>query len=529
MLGLKGWLIVSGWVPFNADEAVVALMARHILQGERPIFFYGQAYMGSLDAMLIAGGFSLFGQQVWVIRMVQVALYLGTLATTAWLAQLIFHSWRVGIVSLWLLAVPVVDVTLYTTASLGGYGEALLIGNLILIAALRMGRRLEQRVGCPPWLWLSWGFLAGLGLWVFGLTLVYTVPALIYLGFHLWKSAGVSNPPPTRVSPLSASWFVLAGGALGASPWWVYGFQKGFDRLLGELGGGAISGVSGVSGLVQIWDHLVNFLLLGLSVTFGLRAPWDVRWLILPVLPFVLFFWLAVIWYLVWRLRADGPGKDQLFLLVGVMVTLVAGFILTPFGQDPSGRYFVPLAVPLSLSAAAMLVFLQARYGVKAWLLLALILAYNLAGMVQSVLRSPARMTTQFYSITHIDHSYDRALMAFLEAHGETRGYTNYWVAYPLAFLSQEKLIFVPRLPYHNDFRYTERDDRYLPYTEMVSSADRVAYITTRHPALDDTLVQHFREEGITWQEAQIGDYHVFYALSRPIRVNEIGLGVTRP
>ena len=40
--------------PFNADEAIVALMARHINQGNIPVFFYGQAYMGSLDAMLVS-------------------------------------------------------------------------------------------------------------------------------------------------------------------------------------------------------------------------------------------------------------------------------------------------------------------------------------------------------------------------------------------------------------------------------------------------------------------------------------------
>ncbi len=51
-------------------------MARHILGGERPIFFYGQAYMGSLDAWLVAAGFWFFGQQVWVIRFVQILLYL---------------------------------------------------------------------------------------------------------------------------------------------------------------------------------------------------------------------------------------------------------------------------------------------------------------------------------------------------------------------------------------------------------------------------------------------------------------------
>src|SRR5512143_2634221 len=48
-LGVKILLLGIQAVPFNADEAVVALMAKHILQGERPLFFYGQAYMGSLD------------------------------------------------------------------------------------------------------------------------------------------------------------------------------------------------------------------------------------------------------------------------------------------------------------------------------------------------------------------------------------------------------------------------------------------------------------------------------------------------
>ena len=154
-LALKAWLVVGGYVPFNADEAVVALMARHILQGERPVFFYGQAYMGSLDAFLVAAGFGLFGQQVWVIRLVQALLYDGVILTTAWL-----------------LAIPTVNVTLYTTASLGGYGEALLVGNLLLLVGFRIDDTLqEQSLGRLAGLLLAWGFLAGLGLWAFGLTL----------------------------------------------------------------------------------------------------------------------------------------------------------------------------------------------------------------------------------------------------------------------------------------------------------------------------------------------------------------------
>jgi hypothetical protein len=129
-----------------------------------------------------------------------------------------------------------------------------------------------------------------------------------------------------------------------------------------------------------------------------------------------------------------------------------------------------------------------------------------------------------------VDHRFDQALIDFLIEKGETRGYSNYWVTYPLAFLSQEKLIFIPRLPYHLDFRYTERDDRYAAYNSMVAEADRVAYITTHHPELNAYLASAFKELDIKWEEIQIGDYHVFFNLSELVRPDEIGLGkTTRP
>jgi hypothetical protein len=56
-----------------------------------------------------------------------------------------------------------------------------------------------------------------------------------------------------------------------------------------------------------------------------------------------------------------------------------------------------------------------------------------------------------------------------------------------------------------------------------------VAYITTHHPSLDQYLQDQFLSQRVTWQEAMIGDFHVFYDISRPIRPEEIGLGVTTP
>jgi hypothetical protein len=167
---------------------------------------------------------------------------------------------------------------------------------------------------------------------------------------------------------------------------------------------------------------------------------------------------------------------------------------------------------------------LSGRFGRWAYALAVLLLVYNLLGTLQSALRFPPGVTTQFYEPAQVDHSEMEALMAFLDEQGEVTGYTNYWVSYPLAFLSEERLIFVPRLPYHPDFRYTPRDDRYEPYGEIVEGAVRAAYITTNHPALNDRLRESFSALGVEWQETQIGAYTVFYDLSKLVRPEQIDL-----
>lgn len=532
MLALKAALLIGERVPFNADEAVVALMARHILAGARPVFFYGQAYMGSLDAWLVAGGFAMFGQQVWVIRLVQALLYAGVLLTTARLGQEIFNSAKVGALAALLLAIPTVNVTLYTTASLGGYGEALMIGNLLLLISLSLRRRIEQGQAAPG-MWLGWGFLAGLGLWAFGLTLIYSLPAGIYL--LVWLQRGLRKQTLHRRSLAAALiaaqlgvallGVTLLGFCLGAAPWLAYAAQNGFSALLTELGGGAIAGVEQLPWLLKVFQHTVNLILLGFTVTFGLRPPWSVDWLAWPLLPLALIFWMMVVAWMLVEARCRDTARPERVLLAGVGMTLILAFIFTPFGADPSGRYFVPLAIPLALFGGALLEEMGKR---RAWLapaLLALVLGFNLWGTVQCALRYPPGITTQFYALTQVDHRYDQALIDFLQAHNETTGYTNYWVGYPLAFLSNEELIFVPRLPYHSDLRYTSRDDRYPPYTAQVAAAARTAYITTHNPALDEVLRAGLTHLGVTWQEEKIGDFQIYYALSRPVHPAELGLG----
>ena len=546
-VGLKISLLLGGAIPFNADEAIVALMARHILSGDRPIFFYGQAYMGSLDAFLVAGVFRLVGSSVWSIRLVQIGLFSLTILSTAYLCKKLTGSWKVAVLAAWFLAIPNVNITLYSTVSLGGYGEMLLIGNLILLITLRITQEInhgnENKV---TWPWFALGFLSGIGLWAFGLTMVYSITAIIYLAWYMYRTRLMSQNRENSLHSghslrsYFSDWKIgkpvfigifLVGGIFGSTPWWAYAQRSGFSTLLHELGGGAISGVEGLRPIEQILRHTLNLILFGTTVTLGLRPPWEIRLLALPLAPLVVIFWMGVVIYAVKKLFSDikmGPHGETYShapLLSGIVLVVVAGFILTPFGADPSGRYFLPAGLVMAVFAAQAVRSWGSRWGTYALFPVILVLTSHLWGTLQVASIFPPGLTTQIDRVSQLDHRYDQELIEFLRSEDEYRGYTNYWVAYPLAYLSDEEIVFVPKLPYHQDLRYTSRDNRYLKYDQLVQQAEKLAYITTNNPPLDAQIQFGLKKLGVSWQENQIGDYHIYYQLSKRITPELLGLG----
>jgi hypothetical protein len=510
--------------PFNADEAIVALMGRHILAGNGvPLFFYGQSYMGSLDALLVAFGFYLFGEQVWVIRIIQILLYAGFMLTSIWLAQRLSKSRKIALLIGVLLAFPTVNIFLYTTVSLGGYGEAMLIGNIILILAHIIVT--EESATGRYLLWFSLGFLVGFGFWVFGLTLVFGLASTVYLLIHTIFKRGSSH-----FRQDIKQWALYGLGAvIGLTPIIAAAIRSGLGVIIQEATGSAISSAAQGTFLEQIGMRIVSFVLLGIPVITGIRPPWEVGWFLLPALPFVLVFWFAAVYLFVnkkhrLRYRLDDGGV----LLLLVIWVNIGGFLLTTFGSDPSGRYFLPLVLPLSIIGSLLIEFMATRWRHWFWLLPLLLCSYNLFGIVVSAQRQPPGLTTQIDAVAQVNHRYMPELIDFLSQKKLQAGYANYWVAYPLAFLSQERLIYVPALPYHHDFRFTTRDNRYRAYDSIVAQAGNIAYITTNHEPLNAYLREQFDRQQVSWVEKNIGDYHIFYELSRDIRPQEIGLGENR-
>jgi 4-amino-4-deoxy-L-arabinose transferase-like glycosyltransferase len=163
-------LLARGWPALDSDEAVIGLMARHILHGERPTFFWGQNYMGPFEAYFGALLFALFGSSTFVLGLSALLLTLGFLATVYWLGRAAYGP-TVGLLALaWLVISPPI-FTLRQLAPIGGYQEMLLFGGLILLGVWSRLRlpytRPTSRAG---WLrcvafYAALGLFAGLGFW----------------------------------------------------------------------------------------------------------------------------------------------------------------------------------------------------------------------------------------------------------------------------------------------------------------------------------------------------------------------------
>jgi 4-amino-4-deoxy-L-arabinose transferase-like glycosyltransferase len=510
------WLIAKAF-PFNSDEAIVGLMAKHILKGELPIFFYGQSYMGSFDAYLVAFGFLLFGINVWVIRLVQTLLYCFTIVIVLKIVQSVFHDEKVELFTGLYLAVPTVNVFLYTTVSLGGYGEAILFGSLAILLSIKLNEKLISVKLSKIWSlfgYLGLGLIIGVGTWANALSLVFFIPILILIVAKSFREKNRGKFWQLLI--------IVLGILIGLIPLWIYISSNGIGRIINEFFGSAVAVETG-SWNIQIITHLRNFILFGIPVVFGIRPPWGIIWLVIPLIPFILIFWTFALVFLRFVITKKSEETNLLFILIGSCLTLIFGFIFTSFGVDPSGRYFVPLAIPLSI-IFSIVVVRKIKKRIFQWLIIGIIIVFDIISTIQCGVKPIPAFTTQFYEPSVIDHNYDSELIKFLRETNERYGYSNYWVTYPIAFLSNEEIIFLPKLPYHLDLSYTSRDDRYEKYDSIVSEAEKSAFITTRNPELDALVRQRLILIDVKWDEKLIGDYRVYYNLTKKVSPEEIGI-----
>ncbi|MET7672482.1 hypothetical protein [Micromonospora luteifusca] len=271
-VGYRLWLLGHAAPPTNSDEATMGLAALHIARGEGfPVWFYGQQYMGTLEAYLAAPVFALAGgPSLLGLRLPTLALYVLFLLL-AWRLTLRLTGDRwFGLLMVALLALGSDRIIKNQLIAGGGYPEMNAAGMALAVLAVDLAS------GRPGWRlarWAVWGFLAGLMVWVDPLVLPYVVAiGAVLVGFYRRELRGAAGA------------LLGAAAVLGAAPLLLHSLLTGRNPLNAVL---AASGANASAGWV---DRLHGGLLLGPALGMGFCAPgrcatWQLWWsLALPLL-----------------------------------------------------------------------------------------------------------------------------------------------------------------------------------------------------------------------------------------------------
>ena len=483
----------------DADEAIVGLMGKHILEGRGiPVFYYGQHYMGSLEAILASISFYFFGVTPFALSLVPLlcGVLLGPLmyCLAAALAGPV-----AGRVAALLMAVPPSALVIWSTKARGGFVEILVLGAIALLVTIRWFQGSSTRLGFPVVL----GFVLGLGWWVNNQIVYFIVPigicSVLVLGRDLLGSS-------IRLSRLAA---VVGAGLLafgvGSCPYWLYNFERGFPSLgmfafapadeIGKQASGLFyQAIPILLGAVRFWHTEEIF-------PHAIAAAYAIYLVLLVVLLIARRKEVAQLFF--GRINRASPVE----LLPLVVVWSCFVFTVSTFGwlvQAP--RYLLPIYVSL-FALVGVAVSLLARHSKAAGTLaVCSVLGMNISSSYlggRAVAGEPIVFKGERVARDHTE------LIAALDELGISYVRANYWIGYRLAFETAERITFsMFQEPYQ--IRIPE-------YERGLTPAQRQELPLVLVPSEGELVRRALQEAGIPFKERQAGGYVIVYDIRRPM------------
>lgn len=330
----------------NPDYAIVVEMARNMARGNGwPVFFYGQAYMGSLEPAASALLVRLFGPSPFVVCLGTAffgALLL--LAVRRWAADAA-GPWA-GVLAMAAAAIGPPAYFQYMASPRGGYALGLLLIVVILREGCRIAAREEEaearaRPHTPPLRYARLGLLAGIAFWNFWLVL----PAVATTGLLL---VAVLRQRMLRRRVILPG---LAGFVVGSAPFWVYNVAHRWASFAPANGGSP--------GLHDIPDTLRVLVADRLPRLFGLALPPPWQGLLAAGLAAVAL--LAIALLLPRRSRLREPRAWMLPAMAVFGAFFGAAYTFSSFGRVNTPRYLLPLVPVLAVLSGVVPVLLVRR------------------------------------------------------------------------------------------------------------------------------------------------------------------------
>lgn len=423
----------TGW-SIDSDEAIVGLMAKHINEGRAPVptFYYGQAYMGTLEPLAASVIFKIFGVSSVALKVVPLLFYVALFPVVFWLGALIGGA-EIGLAACWFTAVSPASFVEWSTRARGGFIEVVLFCTLALALVLKWLKFGPHLVGTA-----CIGLLLGLSWWTNNQTIFVLGP----IGLFMLLGA-IAHARDSWRSPLhDLKNHLIVGGVgflLGGFPFWRFNILNDFASF---------KMFSATSNIAHNFD---GFWSVALPVLVGAKRAWEgVE--VFPGATWVaaVIFGITLVWLILDRIilaeesieerGARAIAEKGASLLLIFVVTASTIFVLSSFGGlFTAPRYLLPIY-------PAVFVLIAITYqGLKS--------ANWLCGVGYLVAVSALFLASNYYGGHYIpgepfvyqqeraaaDH---RELNEWLIGRGIKRIATNYWIGYRVAFETQEQVTF---------------------------------------------------------------------------------------
>ena len=482
--------MAAGKIHWNSDQAIVGLMARHILTGqEHPTFYYGSHYAGTLEPHYLASLFGVFGASFTSYRLGMVLLLLLHSGLVYALARHVFGD-RAALVSVAYLALPPFFFLYKGLTSDGAYTSLAVLGAGMLYAAVRLeeAEREGPKRAVTGWILLL-GILAGLAWWLIPLA------AYFYLAILAWFLL-VRRSVFARLAHYAV---FLGAFLLGSLPWWLANVGKGWPSL-------SAPGISRLRAGRFVAGPLA-FFFEGVPSLFGAR-PGAVHpdiftgASVVAFLIYVLPLAAALSILVAAKKRGAEPADRALLLMVLMLfsIPLVAGFNEDTYKFDM--RYVYPVYAPFAL----LLGFVFCRTRWSRWTGVAAASAILLFDLT-SIVRAPR---VQAALSQPSGAALDEVVRALRERNIH-EAYASYWMAYSLAFQSREEIAVA-------SFGLgTDGTVRWPGYLARVAASSNPAFVLWGAEAA--RFSDYLRRRGAeSAKSTEVGGYRIFWDVPAGVR-----------
>jgi hypothetical protein len=489
-------LVRSSWL-LEGDDALSALMALGILDGDRPIMLKNQTYAAAWEPYAMAASFALFGISRVAAKLPALVGSLALVATTWLLANGVAGRAAAWFAAL-LVVLPPVYVLVMSLKPWAPYTEVMLLGSACLLGSIRLGwPRRSQR----DWAWATaCGVSGGLALWMHPLAIWYLAAAgavlLARVRGQRWPCIGAS---------------ALLGFAAGGLPIWAYNLQTRGGTLSFVVAGTRGQTADRLAVLSAWWNN-------DLPRGAGLWHPWGPSPGVLGV-AMGAFAVAALAWAIFGRPALALRPLDAMlaFLALIPLVYVLSGFggpSLNPYGFDATGRYAPPIWSGLSVVGGTALGALwQARR--------LLAIAFALIPLTSSLLGALSVDPLAAFQSPYWDRlpASNAQLLQMLRDARVEYVWMNHWAGQPAMFdarIAGQKLVAYDW--YDVQAGGIDRFPEFLPHVEGAARPGYVLVTDEPQPALEQSLASM----GVSFEEHRAWPYVLVVPLSRVVHPSEV-------